>query len=88
MTHTRYPIPRKVENPMSALVASYGAVEMRRRFDEDEEDPDGNPIGFEDNEDDEDLDDDELDDEDDADDDELDEDLDAGFDFSEDDDER
>jgi hypothetical protein len=73
---------------MSALVASYGQVEMRRRFDEDEEDTDGNPLGFDDNEDDEDLDDGEVDEEDDLEDDVLDEDLDAGFDFSEDDDER
>lgn len=72
---------------MSALVALYGEVEMRRRFDEDEEDTDGNPLGFDDNEDDEDLDDDEADDEDELDD-ELDEDLEGGFDFTEDDDER
>jgi len=44
---------------MSALVASYGEVEMRRRFDEDEEDTDGSSFGFDDNEDDEDLEDDE-----------------------------
>ena len=74
---------------MSALVASYGAVEMRRRFDEDEEDADGNPLGFDDSEDDEDLEDDELDEEDPpAGDDELDEDLERGFEFTEDDDER
>ncbi len=74
---------------MSALVASYGAVEMRRRFDEDEEDADGNPLGFEDNEDDEDLEDDESDEEDPpGGDDELDEDLERGFEFTEDDDER
>ncbi len=74
---------------MSALVASYGAVEMRRRFDEDEEDADGNPLGFEDNEEDEDLEDDELEEEDPpGGDDELDEDLERGFEFTEDDDER
>lgn len=73
---------------MSALVASYGAVEMRRRFDEEEEDADGNSFGFDDNEDDENLEDDELDEEDDFEDEELDEDLEGGFDFTEDDDER
>jgi len=73
---------------MSALVASYGVVEMRRRFDEDEEDLDGSSFGFDHNEDDEDLEDDELEEEDGFEDEELDEDLEGGFDFAEDDDER